>query len=124
MLYLSEQHAAATTDAQRALFLAAGETVLATFHGTAFHVSYNLFSIYLLIVSIVMLRSPIFGRAIAWAGILAALLNWGLYVPGIGIFLSVLSVVPLALWNVLIARSLFRLGRDVSGEFEPGRPDG
>jgi hypothetical protein len=62
MLYLSEQYAAATTDAQRALFLAAGETVLATFHGTAFHVSYNLFSIYLLMVSIVMLRSPIFGR--------------------------------------------------------------
>ena len=27
LLYLSEQHAAATTDAQRALFLAAGETI-------------------------------------------------------------------------------------------------
>ena len=51
MLYLSEQHAAATTDAQRDLFLAAGETVLATFHGTAFHISYNLFSVYLLMVS-------------------------------------------------------------------------
>ena len=27
LLYLSEQHAAATTDAQRVLFLAAGETI-------------------------------------------------------------------------------------------------
>jgi hypothetical protein len=116
MLYLSEQHAAATTDAQRDLFLAAGETVLATFHGTAFHISYNLFSVYLLMVSIVMLRSQIFGRVTASAGILAGILNWGLYVPGIGILLSVLSVVPLAIWNVLIASRLFRLGRDVSEE--------
>jgi hypothetical protein len=37
-------------------------------------------------------------------------------VPGIGILLSVLSVVPLAIWNVLIASRLFRLGRDVSEE--------
>jgi hypothetical protein len=37
-------------------------------------------------------------------------------VPGIGIFLSVLSIVPLAIWNILIARKLFRLGRDVSEE--------
>jgi hypothetical protein len=37
-------------------------------------------------------------------------------VPGIGILLSVLSVVPLALWNALIARRLFRFGQDVSEE--------
>ena len=67
-------------------------------------------------VKLVMLRSPNFGRVTASAGILAAILNWGLYVPRIGIFLSVLSVAPLAIWNVLIARRLFRLGRDVSEE--------
>src|SRR5918995_3451044 len=40
MLYLSEQYAAATTDAQRAKFLAAGEAMWATYNGTAFHVGY------------------------------------------------------------------------------------
>src|SRR5215203_5709482 len=40
MLYLSNQYAAATTDAQRAMFVAAGEAMWATFHGTAFHVGY------------------------------------------------------------------------------------
>jgi len=88
ILYLSEQHAAATTDAQRALFLAAGETVLATFHSTAFQVGYKLFSVHLLMVSLVMLRSQIFGRITACAGILATILNWGLYMPGSGILLS------------------------------------
>lgn len=112
MLYLSEGYAAAATDAQRAMFLAAGETMLATFHGTAFHVAVNLFSVYYLIVPIVMLRSKVFGRVTAYVGIVSAILNWGLYVPGgVGLFLFTLSVVPfLAIWNVLIAWRLFRLG--------------
>jgi hypothetical protein len=111
MLYLSERYAAATTDAQRALFLSAGEAVWATFNGTAFHMGYNIFSVYFLIVSVVMLRSYIFGRVTAYMGILAAILNWGLYVPKIGLLLSILSIVPLAIWLVLVARRLFQLGR-------------
>ena len=114
MLYLSNQYAAATTDAQRTMILAAGEAMLATFHGTAFHVGINLFSIYYLIVSIVMLQSNIFGRVTAYTGVVAAILNWGLYVPGgIGLFLFTLSVIPfLAIWLILVARKLFQLGRD------------
>ena len=115
MLYLSNQYAAATTDAQSATLLAAGEAMLATFHGTAFHVGINLFSLYYLIVSIVMLRSNIFGSVTAYTGIVAAILNWGLYVPGgIGLFLFTLSVIPfLAIWLVLVGRRLFLLGRSV-----------
>src|SRR5215207_5047575 len=113
MLYLSNQYAAATTDAQREMFVAAGEAMWATFHGTAFHVGINLFSIYYLIASIVMLRSNIFGKVTASTGIVAAILNWGLYVPGgIGLILFTLSVVPfLAIWLILVARRLFQLGR-------------
>lgn len=111
MLFLSDRYAVATSDAQRAMLLAAGETVWATFHGTAFHVGYNIFSIYFLIVPLVMLRSNLFGKATAFVGILASLLNWGLYVPGIGLFLSMLSVFPLAIWNILIARKLFQLSQ-------------
>ena len=112
MLYLSNQYAAATTDAQRAILLAAGQAMLATFHGTAFHVGINLFSAYYLIVPIVMLQSNIFSRVTAYTGIVAAILNWGLYVPGaVGVILFTLSVVPfLAIWLVLVARRLFQLG--------------
>jgi hypothetical protein len=112
MRYLSEGYAAATTEAQQDTFFAAGEAMLATFNGTAFHLSINLFSIYFLIVPLVMLQSHIFGRVTAYVGILAAILNWALYVPEIGIFLSILSVFPfLLIWNILIARRLFQLGR-------------
>lgn len=116
MLYLSDQYAGATTEAQRILFLAAGETLWATFHGTAFHVGYNIFSVYFLIVPLVMLRSNLFSKGTAYVGLVAALLNWGLYVPVLGLVLSMLSVVPLATWNILIARKLFQLGQDISSE--------
>jgi hypothetical protein len=39
-LSLSDKYAAATTDAQRAVYLAVGQAMLATFEGTAFHVRY------------------------------------------------------------------------------------
>jgi hypothetical protein len=65
-----------------------------------------------------MLLSHVFGRATACTGVLAAILNWGFYVPGIGVFLSILSVIPfLAIWNILVARRLFQLGH---GVFEEG----
>ncbi len=112
MLFLSKGYAAATSNSQRDAFLAAGEAMLATFEGTAFHLSINLFSIYFLTVPLVMLQSNIFSKLTPYAGILAAIFNWALYVPEIGIFLAILSVIPfLAIWNILVARRLFQLGR-------------
>src|SRR3990172_4942102 len=45
MLYLSHRYTAAATEAQKAIILGAGEAMVATFHGTAFQVSYILGSI-------------------------------------------------------------------------------
>ncbi|HYZ60781.1 MAG TPA: hypothetical protein VE544_14095 [Nitrososphaeraceae archaeon] len=68
MLSLSNQYATATTDAERSLFLAAGQ-MLVTWQGTAFDVSYVLSALAVLIVSAVMLRSHIIcleGYRICW----------------------------------------------------------
>jgi hypothetical protein len=111
MLSLSQQYAAATTDIQRNALLAAGEAMLAIFNGTAFQASYIFLSLAPLTIAVVMLRSPVFGKATAWVGIAGNVLGFGLFVPGIGILLALLSVVVLAIWNVLIARALFRLVR-------------
>jgi hypothetical protein len=111
MLSLSGAYAAATTDAQRAVFLAAGEATLAAYKGTAFHVSYILGYAAKIIIGVVMLRGPVFGKATACIGVLAGLLGLGLYVlPAIGILLSLLSVVLIGVWYALVARTLFRLG--------------
>ena len=117
MLHLSEQYTAATTDAQRSLFLAAGEAMLAHFHGTAFHLHYIFGAIALLIVSFVMLRSNVFSKATAYVGIIANVLAFGFYVPKIGTILSIISVMPFyAIWYILIARRLFQLGQGISKE--------
>jgi hypothetical protein len=113
MLSLSDQYAAATSAAQRAVFLAAGQAALIMWQGSAFQVSYLLGSIAIIILSAVMLRSRLFSKASAYLGILANVIALGLYVPVIGIYISIFSVVFLWVWYLLIARRLFQLGRAV-----------
>ena len=111
MLSLSDGYAVATTEAQRSTFLAAGQAMIATYQGTSFHVSYVLGSVAGIIIGAVMLRSNIFSRVTAYAGILGNVIGFGLYVPMIGLFLSVVSGPVLWIWYILLARRLFQLGR-------------
>lgn len=112
MLSLSNQYSVATTDVERSTFLAAGQVMLETWQGTAFDVSYILGALAALIVSVVMLRSHVFGKVTAYAGIL---MGGAALVPPtvgtIGIILSLFSLVPLVVWLILIALRLFKLGR-------------
>jgi hypothetical protein len=114
MLYLSNQHAAATTEAQRAALLAAGEAMVAVFHGTAFQVSYILGSITGLLIAAAMLRSDVFSRATAYLRIGSSALDFGIYIPGIGLFISLFSVLFLLAFNLLVGRRLLQLGSSAS----------
>lgn len=111
MLSLSNQYAAATTEAQRSLYLAAGEATMADFKGTAFQVSYFLGSITGLIVSVVMLKSNIFSKGIAYLRIASSIFDFGILIPVIGTYISIFSVLFLLAWNVMIARRFFQLGK-------------
>jgi hypothetical protein len=111
MLYLSRAYAAAQTDTQRAILLAAGEAKVATFHGTAFYINYVLGSLTGLIISLVMLQSTFFSRKTAYVRIASSICDFGLLLPVVGLFVSILSVLFLAVWNILIARRLFQLGK-------------
>jgi hypothetical protein len=126
MLSLSDQYAAATTDAQRSLFLAAGQAMLANTNQRAvegFNMGLLLVSVAGLIVSAVisavMLRSNIFSKVTAYVGILANALSLADYfrlafVPAavlLLLFLAITSCLLLMIWYILIARRLFQLGR-------------
>lgn len=115
MLSLSQGYAAATTDAQRALFLAAGEAVLASFQGTAFKVSYLIASAAGAIIGAVILRGNILSKVTGYARLLASVLGLGLFVPTIGVPLALSSVVFEWIWYMLLARGLFRLARRATG---------
>jgi hypothetical protein len=125
MLALSQQYAVATSDAQRALLEAAGQAMLTTYlgpfggpaplhdwnyQGTAFNLSFVFWSVATTLIALVMLRSPDFGKPIGVLGIVANLTALGLFVPVVGVALSLLSLPLLLIWYLLIARTFFRLG--------------
>jgi hypothetical protein len=112
MLYLSNQYAAATTDAQRSIILGAGQAMLALFfYGPAYVTSFALVSTSLLITSVVMLQSPTFGRRTAYVGIITNLAGLAEYVPVPGLYIAFVGLtngVGLGLWFFLIGRTLLK----------------
>ena len=114
MLALSQGYADATTEAQRATYLGAGEAMLATYmeQGSAFVVGYLLASLAGVLVGVAMLRNRVFSRWAAYAVIVGNLLGLGLFVPTIGVPLSIISVFILIAWYLLIGWRLLRLSAE------------
>lgn len=121
MLSLSNQYAAATTDAQRSTLLAAGQAVLANTSQRAvggFNMGLFLISVAGLIISSVMLRSNSFSRLTAYIGILAFALSLADYLRQAltsSIIITLLVILPnvlfLVTWFILVGRRLYQLGR-------------
>jgi hypothetical protein len=111
MLTLATRHAEAATEAERAAYVATGEGMLAAYmgYGTSFVVGYLLASVAGILVGVAMLRTPVFHRWAAYAAIVANALGFGLFLPGIGILLSLVSVVILGVWYAAIGWRLIRL---------------
>jgi hypothetical protein len=111
MLTLANRYAEATDEAARTAYLASGEGMLAAYmgNGTSFVLGYVLASVAGILVGFAMLRTPVFHRAAAYAVIVGNVLGFGLFVPGIGILLSLVSVVILGIWYAAIGWRLLRL---------------
>jgi len=122
MFVLSGKYAAAGTDAQRALFAAAGEAVLAygedftpgSFIGLIFG------GIAAIAMSFVMLRGGIFGKATAWIGIigftfLSIFTIWSTFIPVLYYvafyFFGMIGGLLALTWFVLVSLRFFKLGR-------------
>lgn len=127
MLPLSDQYAAATTDAQRAPLLAAGQALLAinrfsspgAHPGAGGYASLLLVAAAGMIVSVVMVRSALFNRATAYVGILASGLDLAycftyVFIPAINSELLAVLFIPAAglllmVWHILIGVRLWQL---------------
>ncbi len=124
MLSLSSQYAAATTDAQRALFLAAGQAMLAeqVGAGTGTYMAFVLIGVAGLIIATVMLWSNIFGKVTAAVGILANGITLAYYIglPFVSMRPSLLiysaSGLVYLIWIILVGLRLFTLAQGGSLE--------
>jgi hypothetical protein len=122
-LNLNQGYQAATSDAQRFIYLAAGEALSANIQGTGWY--FSLFLIYFagLTISLVMLQSTVFNKATAWTGILAN--SFGLllfpaliFAPAIIWLLPSLSAPFRVTWYVLIALRLFKIAKSANEEIK------
>ena len=115
MFSLSQQYALAGSGAERAALEAAGQTLLTIYSGTAFSLGYFLSGLALLLMSTVMLRSPLFTRLTGWAGIAAGATG---LVPAsmgtLGFVLSFVSLLPLIVWLFLLGRRFLQLEHQLS----------
>jgi hypothetical protein len=111
MLALAQAHSQADPIQQVAL-VAAGDGMLATWTGTAFDVYYVFNFVTLLILAVLVSRSPVFTRATAVWGLTAAVL---MAVPSnlgtIGLGFALASLLPWSVFAVLAGTRLLRLAR-------------
>ncbi len=104
--------------------LPSGQAMLTIWEGTPFDVGYALESVALLIIASVILQSTIFSKKTAYVGILMGVMSLvqagvGVVGPTVGmidLFFALGSLVLLEIWDILISRRLFQLGRSFSKE--------
>ena len=116
MMSLSDKYAAANTEQARNQLLAAGEALLASdmWHGTGAIVGGILAQVGAVLICVVMLRSMIFGRRIAWLGIVMhgfdlAHIVFAPFVPMAGVALMVVAGPLYPIWLFLVGRRLLHL---------------
>jgi len=118
VLSLSHRYELATTQEEKAMLLASCQTMITLFDVNAFMISYVIVSASWAIMGFVMLRSPLFGRFTAWAGIIAGLSGIiaevientlkELLPVAIGFYFA--AIVFILLWVVMAGRRLYRMG--------------
>ena len=132
LLPLSDLHAAAATDAQKTVYLAAGEALSQVSTATPQTLGFLFMAGSGLILSIVILHSQGFGQSVALskavgyvgiAGFIAALANFGgrLLAPTIAEILMPINGLLWFAWWILVSVNLFKLARKTSAQGSEAR---
>jgi hypothetical protein len=112
LLRLSNEYFKAEDDAARIVIESAGKASLAGWQGTAFDTYYVLNGIALFCVSILMFKSPLYSKATAVLGLLAAFF---MIIPStagmLGLVFSLLSLIPWYAFSVKFALVFRKLSR-------------
>jgi hypothetical protein len=123
LIHLSDQYAAATSDAQRAQLLAAGEAILASdmWNSSGAYLSGILLQGAGIIISVVMLRSKDFSKVTAYAGVLGNAFDLAQHIlhpftPSLSATLMMFMGPFYLVWFPMLARDLLKLGRNAPKE--------
>lgn len=115
MLTLSNEYFSAETEVERSAILAAGKTLLTMYNGSSFDISYILGGITMMFFSIAMLKDNAFERRIPVTGLIMSIM---MLVPPtvgeLGIWISMISLIPTIIWLVFISIWLFRTAKSLA----------
>lgn len=116
-LTLSDKFAAATSEAQKTLLLAAGQAILASdlWHGSGAIMGGILLQTGAVLISVLMLESKSFAKATAYIGIVMHSLDLahiliGFFLPAGGVILMAIAGPLYLVWFPLLARDFFQVG--------------
>jgi len=127
VLPLSDLHAAATTEAQRTMYLTAGETLSYVSTATPQTLGFLFMAVAGLIISVVILRSQSFGKSAALSkavgyvgivGFVVTLANYTSWILALSIAAMLMPINGLLwlLWWIMISVGLFKLAKVTSDE--------
>jgi hypothetical protein len=111
---LSDRYTAAATEGLREQILTAGDGIFAMGQAAPQTTGFFFIALAVLILSWVMLRSPVFGKAAAATGILAAFITaadyfLAIFAPAPANALLLVAILAWTAWWILISRKLLRL---------------
>lgn len=110
MLSISNLYYDAVSETAKTIFLAAGQTMLSSWRGTAFDIYYVLNGITLIIISCVMFKSSIYSNKIAAIGLFSGVLMMIPSTAGtIGLIFSLASLVPWIVFAILVSIKFLQL---------------
>jgi hypothetical protein len=110
LTYLSGQYTAASSDAARNQYLAAGEALHALFNGSAWVISQFFIAISGTISDLLMLKTRFFSRWTAYTGLILAIPGFVFWVPTVGMYASLIGTLAGTVWFILLARDFIRMG--------------
>ena len=110
MLALARGYAGAAP-ADQAAYLASGQGMLASYWdmGTSFVFGYVLSAVGGILLGASLVRAGALGRAAGWLLVVANVIGLGIFLPGVGIAVSLFSVLLLWAWYLRIGWSLARI---------------
>jgi hypothetical protein len=116
-LALTEQYAAATTEAQSSQILAAGQAIMVLSRGTPETIGFFFIAIASLIISVVMLRSDPFRNYIGYLSILGFIITvinqiCVIFAPSIAAILLPINGLIWLIWWILVGVRLIQLGKE------------
>jgi hypothetical protein len=120
MLALARGYAAAAPPDQAA-YIAAGRGMLASYWdmGTAFVFGYVLSAVGGILLGAALVHTRVLGRAAGWLLVVANVIGLGIFLPDVGVAVSLVSVLLLWVWYLRVGWSLVQLVRRPEPRPEP-----